>query len=47
MAEASLKDIKDFFGYETLPAFAADWKQLPEADRAQIRGGITDGTLTY
>lgn len=44
---ATLGQVKDFFGYPTLAAFSVDWKQLPEADRAQLREGIGDGSLTY
>lgn len=47
MAEASLKEIKDFFGYESLSAFSKDWKILPETDRKDIREGLSNGTLTY
>lgn len=47
MSEATLKDIKDFFGYSSLSAFSADWKQMPEQDREQIRTGIGNGSLTY
>ena len=43
----SLKDIKNFFDYPTLKAFSADWKQLTEIDKAQIKQGLQDGTLTY
>ena len=47
MADATLGQVKDFFGYPTLAAFSADWKQLPEKDRAELRRGIGDGSLTY
>jgi hypothetical protein len=47
MPEANLKQIKEFFGYVSLSAFSADWKQMSETDRAQIRDGIGDGTFTY
>lgn len=45
--EVTMKDIRDFFGYEKLADFSADWKQMPNADRDQIRAGLGDGTLTY
>lgn len=47
MPDATLGQVKDFFGYPTLSAFSADWKQLPEKDRAQLRAGIGDGSLNY
>lgn len=43
----SIKDMKEFFGYTKLTEFSADWKSLTEEDRAQIRGGILDGTYNY
>lgn len=47
MAEVSLAQIKEFFGYPNLTAFAADWKLVPNEDRAQIKAGLSDGTLSY
>lgn len=47
MTEITLKDIKDFFGYATLPEFAKDWKLLSQDERSQIKGGIQDGTFDY
>lgn len=52
MAEATLKQVAEYFrsgegGYESLSAFSKDWKLLSETDRAQIREGIGNGTLTY
>ena len=43
----ALTRIKDFFNYPTLKAFASDWKALTEEDKAQIKQGVEDGTLTY
>lgn len=43
----SAKELKEFFGYTKLADFSRDWKELSEAERAQIRGGIADGTFTY
>ena len=42
-----LKEIKEFFGYESLDAFSRDWKSLSEWDRYQIRQGLADRTFTY
>lgn len=47
MAEITLKGIKDYFGYSTLPAFSKDWKQLSDKDKEEIKKGLSDGTLTY
>jgi hypothetical protein len=47
MAETTLKDLREFFGYAKLTDFAKDWKQLSDVDKEQIRKGITDGTFTY
>jgi len=43
----TLKKVREFFGYEKLADFARDWRQLTEQDKADIKKGITDGTLTY
>jgi hypothetical protein len=45
--DATLKEIKDYFGYTSLSAFSADWRVLPEKDRAHIREGIGNHTFTY
>lgn len=49
MAEVSIAKIKDFFGLngKTLKAFTEEWKALTDEDKAQIKQGIGDGTLTY
>ena len=47
MPEASLTDVKNYFGYPSLSAFGVDWKQMPDEDRRQIREGIGNGTFTY
>jgi hypothetical protein len=47
MTEANLNQVREFFGYPNLRAFADDWKVVPTEDRAQLRAGIGDGTLTY
>lgn len=45
----SIKDVMDFFGKGEggLKGFSEEWKALPEADRAQIKDGLENGTLTY
>jgi hypothetical protein len=49
MPDATLKQVADFFRLpgETLKQFSDEWKELPEADRADLKKGIGDGTLTY
>ena len=49
MPEATLKQVAEFFRLpgESLTDFAKQWKELPEADKDQIKGGIGDGSLTY
>jgi hypothetical protein len=49
VAEGSIKAVADFFRLpgETLADFSKQWKQLTETDKAQLRQGIADGSLTY
>ena len=49
MALANLKQVSDFFKDEdyNLAKFRADWAELPDKDKEQIRQGIGDGSLTY
>lgn len=43
---ASIADVSKFFG-GNLAAFRKEWSALTPADKAQIRNGIGDGSLTY
>jgi hypothetical protein len=48
MADATLTQVKEFFGcYPNLSAFAVDWKQMNDTDKAQLKAGIGDGSLAY
>lgn len=47
MADATLKQVAEFFGYAQLSKFRDDWNNLSDTDRAQIKAGIGDGSLTY
>jgi hypothetical protein len=47
MPDVTIKDIKNFFGYETLAAFSADWKRLTDRDKEQIKAGLSDETFDY
>lgn len=47
MAEATIKQVKEFFDYANLTQFRNDWQALDEEARTQIKAGIGDGSLTY
>lgn len=44
--QATMKDVREFFGM-SLPEMKAEWVTLPDADKADILAGLTNGTLTY
>lgn len=44
--DVTLKEIREFFGMSA-GAFAAQWRAMTTHDRAQIKSGLTDGSLTY
>ena len=46
MAEASIKDVRDFFGMNASDMIA-EWKLLSDQDKIQIKEGIGNGTFTY
>lgn len=46
MADATLKDVMAFFDM-TAEEVRREWKLLTDADKADIKRGIGDGTLTY
>ena len=41
-----LKLVRDFFGFG-LSEMKREWVPMPEADKAQIIKGLSDGSLTY
>lgn len=51
----TIKQIMDYFNADlvagdsrkTLKSFSAEWKQLTDDDKAQIKAGLSDGTLNY
>lgn len=43
----TILEIKNFFGYTKLADFKADWEKLTDADKAQIKAGLSDGTFSY
>jgi hypothetical protein len=46
MAEASVKDVKDYFGMSS-KEMMTEWKALDDKSKAEIKAGIGNGTLTY
>lgn len=44
---ATVKEVKDFFGEKSISKFTTEWKALTEQDRADLKNGIGNGTLTY
>lgn len=46
MAEATLKDIREYFGMD-MPTFKREWLKLTTQDKADIKAGLSDGTLSY
>lgn len=44
---ATVKEIKEFFGFTSVAQMNAEWKQLTDKDKEQIREGIGNGTFTY
>lgn len=49
MAAATIKQVTDYFRREgqTLKEWTAEWNQLSEEEKAQLKEGIGNGTLTY
>lgn len=41
-----LKDVMAFFGM-TASEFQKEWRHMTTQDKADIRAGLTNGTLTY
>lgn len=55
MADATLAQVAEFMGYkngaenpsDSLAQFRKDWATMSDTDKAQLKAGIGDGTLTY
>ena len=51
MPDATLKEIMAFFSTERRPMgpkeMQKEWKELSIEDKAAIKGGLSDGSLTY
>jgi hypothetical protein len=46
MAAANIKDVMNFFEIP-IATFSKEWKELSDKDKADLREGIGDGTLSY
>jgi hypothetical protein len=44
---ATLAETAKFFGYKNLAKFRADWSQLTDKDKTDLRTGIGNGTFDY
>ena len=42
-----MKEVMEYFGYKSAAAFAVDWKKCTPTDKAQLKAGIADGSLSY
>lgn len=52
MAAATIKDVSDYFktgdpDRDKLGNFKNEWTALTDKDKAEIKQGLGDGTLTY
>jgi hypothetical protein len=47
MPDATLNQIRAYFGIESAQKFAAEWRQLTDTDKMQIKAGIGNGTYNY
>lgn len=44
---ATLNDVRKFFNIESVAKFSAMWKNLTDKDKAELKEGIGNGSLTY
>lgn len=47
MAEATIKQVMEFFGYTSTSSFMAEWKALDTKSKDQLRAGVGDKSLNY
>lgn len=47
MGNATLNDIRKFFGIDNIAQFRKEWNDLSDKDKAHIKSGIENDTLTY
>jgi hypothetical protein len=43
----TLADLRVALGYKTLAEFAVDWKLLSDKDKADLKGAVENGSMTY
>lgn len=46
MAAATMKQIKDYFGLSS-KEMADAWRMMTDKDKADLKNGLGDGSLTY
>lgn len=46
MSDATVKDVMAFFSMKP-SEFTKEWRQLSDSDKAVLKAGIRDGSLTY
>jgi hypothetical protein len=44
---ATMIDVMKYFGYSNASKFRAEWTNLNPQDKADLKGGLTDETLSY
>jgi hypothetical protein len=47
MANATIKQVMEYFGFTSAGKFMQEWKLFSPADQEQLKAGIGDGSLTY
>lgn len=47
MPEATLNEIRAYFGITSAAEFAREWRQLSTQDKEDLKAGIGNGTFTY
>lgn len=47
MAAVTINDVRKYFEFKTAANFAAEWRKLTDQDKADIKAGLENGTLTY
>jgi hypothetical protein len=43
----TVKEVMAYFGFPSAAKFAAEWKNCTATDKAQLKEGIANGSLTY
>lgn len=45
-SKSILVQIREFFGMD-MPSFRKEWAAMSDADKADLKAGVENGTLTY